>query len=180
MSLLAIELEAGRLTATVLERDQGAVAAGASASVEGGLEALPGLLDALGPHPRAAILLSDQVTAACVDAPPTAGLPPALQRFRFGAGVTRGGDGPSDGPRILFPPDGAVVELPRDADSRLASLALKAEGGEAPLRWLVNGQPVEGLRRRNDAFWLPDGEGYAEIVVIDAANRRARADVLLR
>ena len=77
MSLLAIELEAGRLTATVLERDQGAVAAGASASVEGGLEALPGLLDALGPHPRAAILLSDQVTAACVDAPPTAGLPPA-------------------------------------------------------------------------------------------------------
>ncbi|MBN9524849.1 MAG: penicillin-binding protein 1C [Alphaproteobacteria bacterium] len=110
----------------------------------------------------------------------TAGLPPALQRFRFGAGVTRGGDGPSDGPRILFPPDGAVVELPRDADSRLASLALKAEGGEAPLRWLVNGQPVEALRRRNDAFWLPDGEGYAEIVVIDAANRRARADVLLR
>lgn len=110
----------------------------------------------------------------------TAALPPALQRFRFGAGVTRGADPGSDGPRIVFPPDGAVVELPRDEARQLASLALKAEGGEAPLRWLVNGQPVEALRRRNDAFWLPDGEGYAEIVVIDAANRRARSEVRLR
>lgn len=110
----------------------------------------------------------------------TAKLPAALQRFRFGAGVTRGADPAGDGPRILFPPDGAVVELSRDEVARLSTLALKAEGGDAPLRWLVNGQPVETLHRRNDAFWQPDGEGYAEIVVIDAANRRARAEVLLR
>lgn len=115
-----------------------------------------------------------------IQAAGTSQLPPALQRFRFGAGVTRGADVASDGPRILFPPDGATVELPRDDQSQLDTLALKAEGGEAPLRWLVNGQPVAALHRRNDAFWQPDGEGYAEIVVIDAANRRARAEVRLR
>ena len=49
-----------------------------------------------------------------------------------------------------------------------------------PLRWMVNGEPVEAPSHRRRADWRPDGEGYVQITVIDAEGTAARAQVLLK
>ena len=41
-------------------------------------------------------------------------------------------------PQIIFPPDGAHVDL---TSSGGAPLMLKLQGGRAPFRWLANGKP---------------------------------------
>lgn len=67
------------------------------------------------------------------------------------------------GPRILFPPDGTVVEALDEG------VALTVEGGRQPLRWVVDGQPLsEGTR-----FWRPAGNGFSRLAAIDADGRRA-------
>jgi Penicillin-Binding Protein C-terminus Family len=68
--------------------------------------------------------------------------------------------------KIAFPPDGARVDLgltlpPPQGPQPRARLALKAEGGVLPLRWIVNGTPVEGPDLRRQAAWTPDGAGFA-------------------
>jgi penicillin-binding protein 1C len=80
-------------------------------------------------------------------------------------------------PRIVFPPDGAHVDL---APSTGASpLVLKLQGGRAPFRWLANGKPLAGSVRRPTATWQPDGAGYATLTVIDAAGRAASVKVFV-
>lgn len=107
-------------------------------------------------------------------------LPPGLQR------LSAGEDAPDTISRSLvqpllvsFPPDGAVVEL-RPGEGGYAMLPMIAEGGRKPLRWLVNGEPVEAPPYRRRADWRPDGEGFVQIVVIDAEGTAARAQVLLK
>jgi len=80
---------------------------------------------------------------------------------------------------ISFPVDGSRVELARRAGT-LEPLPLLADGGERPLRWLVNGEPVATTsRRRRQAFWTPDGAGFARITVIDGRGLSASAEVRL-
>jgi penicillin-binding protein 1C len=107
-------------------------------------------------------------------------LPPGLRR------ISAGEEAPDTISRSLiepllvsFPPDGAVVEL-REGEGGYASLPLIADGGRKPLRWLVNGEPLDAppYRRRTD--WRPDGEGFVQITVIDADGVAARAQVLLK
>ncbi len=50
-------------------------------------------------------------------------------------------------------------------------------GGTAPLRWMVNGEMLPQTDFLETAFWKPSGQGYAEIVVIDAEGRTARSNV---
>ena len=85
--------------------------------------------------------------------------------------------------KIAFPPDGARVDLgltsPPPQGPRLgARLALKAEGGVLPLRWIVNGAPVAAPELRRQAAWTPDGAGFARVSVMDA--RGATDSVLVR
>jgi penicillin-binding protein 1C len=85
--------------------------------------------------------------------------------------------------KIAFPPDGARVDLgltlpPPQGPEPRARLALKAEGGVLPLRWIVNGTPVEGPDLRRQAAWTPDGAGFARVSVVDA--RGATDSVLVR
>ena len=110
----------------------------------------------------------------------TAGLPPALRRLATGLDAP-GGIARALRPKlaIAFPPDGAMIELTRDGAAYL-SLPMVAEGGERPLRWLVNGRIVESPPHRRRADWRPDGEGFVAITVIDAEGRTASAGVLLR
>ena len=70
---------------------------------------------------------------------------------------------------LTFPVAGSTVELP-GIDGRLAELPLSAKGGVKPLRWLVNGQPIEAAPWRREAFWPPDGAGLARITVLDQAR----------
>lgn len=85
---------------------------------------------------------------------------------------------PSAGLTILFPPDGAEVDLATDQPDP-EPLALEAEGGTAPLRWLVNGLPVPDIAG-GTPLWHPDGPGYADILVIDGDGRQARVTVKVR
>jgi penicillin-binding protein 1C len=99
---------------------------------------------------------------------------------RFGAG--------SDGlvqatptepaPTIIFPPNGARVDL-GTGSADATPLVLKLQGGRAPFRWLANGKPLAGIDRRRTATWQPDGTGYSTLTVIDAAGRAASVKVFV-
>ena len=79
-------------------------------------------------------------------------------------------------PSIEFPPDGAVVSL-ADAASPDHQIELKADGGHAPLTWLVNGAVIGNFGRYDQTFYAPDGEGFARITVVDADGRSDTARV---
>ncbi|MEQ1950301.1 penicillin-binding protein 1C [Mesorhizobium sp. CN2-181] len=79
-------------------------------------------------------------------------------------------------PQIVFPPDGAHVEL---AASPAGPLVLKLQGGRAPFRWLANGKPLSEIVRRRTATWQPDSAGYSTLTVIDAAGRAASVKVFV-
>ncbi|MEP9388760.1 penicillin-binding protein 1C [Mesorhizobium sp. KR9-304] len=81
-------------------------------------------------------------------------------------------------PRIVFPPDGARVELGA-ATADAIPLVLKLQGGRAPFRWLANGKPLVEIERRREAIWQPDGAGYSTLTVIDAAGRAASVKVFV-
>jgi len=81
-------------------------------------------------------------------------------------------------PRIIFPPDGAHVEL-KALTETASPLVLKLQGGRAPFRWLANGKPVAEPERRRTATWQPDGTGYSTLTVIDAAGRAASVKIFV-
>jgi penicillin-binding protein 1C len=102
--------------------------------------------------------------------------PPGLARL-----VARGAeDRPwDDGARplaILFPPDGATVELER-IDGELVPLALKAEGGRGRLSWIVDGQPLGAAARSDARSVTPDGEGFLRLVVRDETGASAQSRI---
>jgi penicillin-binding protein 1C len=97
-------------------------------------------------------------------------LPTGLQRFVPGSGtglpVLAG-----EPPRILHPQQGATVEsLGQQAGE---GIALRASGGTAPLRWVVNGLPLP----EDQHYWLPDSEGFARLTLVDAAGRSATVQI---
>ncbi len=124
--------------------------------------------------------LPEAPPAAPAHAPPgvlvtaNAELPPGLRRLG-GLSTGAAASAPEPAPDIVFPPNGAQIAL---ADLT-GALPLAAEGGRRPLRWLVNGQPLDEARRDRRAQWLPDGPGFAQFTVIDALGRGAHASVYL-
>jgi penicillin-binding protein 1C len=79
-------------------------------------------------------------------------------------------------PSISFPPNGAVVPLP-EANAKDKTIMLKADGGEGPLTWLVNGRPLGAFARFVPALYRPAGEGFARITVVDSQGRSDSAEV---
>jgi penicillin-binding protein 1C len=119
-------------------------------------------------------LLPQEVAPESVSRP--APPPPGLARL-----VARGAeDRPwDDGARplaILFPPDGATVELER-IDGELVPLALKAEGGRGRLSWIVDGQPLGAAARSDARSVTPDGEGFLRLVVRDETGASAQSRI---
>jgi penicillin-binding protein 1C len=98
----------------------------------------------------------------------TGRLPPPLQRFRPSGGA---GEGADTQVRIMFPPNGARLELAAGGDGRPEPIALKLSGGIGPLTVLVNGLPVEAPSgRRNTVFFEPEGPGFVRLTVIDGTG----------
>jgi penicillin-binding protein 1C len=93
-------------------------------------------------------------------------LPLPLQRFR------RGGDLPSEGAepplRIVFPPNGARLELAATPGQPADPIMLKIAGGTQPLSVLVNGVPLGAAADRRKVFFSPDGPGFVRLTVMDA------------
>ncbi|MBB4006872.1 penicillin-binding protein 1C [Allorhizobium taibaishanense] len=107
-------------------------------------------------------------------------LGPSLRRFSretSGLIAVNSGDKP---PVIVFPPEGAHVELDRTAEGSTMPLTLKLQAGRAPFRWLANGKTLPDLARTRTTHWLPDGDGYSTLTVIDAAGRSATVGIFLR
>ena len=113
-------------------------------------------LDPQPPPPAATLLVSN------------AQLPPPLQRFRPRNAVFAAAP---DAPAVVFPPDGAEVEL---LD---AGLKVRVSGGTAPFTWMVDGTPVTTGARDREAMLALPGKGFVTLSVIDAAGRSARAQV---
>src|SRR5262249_39832435 len=86
----------------------------------------------------------------------TAKLPLPLQRFRPGRLPH---DAPTPPLHILFPPNGAQLELAGLAQGRADPVALKISGGVSPLTVLVNGVPIDSPSGRRSLFFSPDGPG---------------------
>jgi penicillin-binding protein 1C len=105
----------------------------------------------------------------------TGKLPPPLQRFRPGALV---GEGTEPQLRIMFPPNGARLELASDASGKPDPIALKVIGGSGPLTVLVNGMPLEAAAGRRTLFFEPDGPGFVRLTVMD--GRGATDSVVVR
>src|SRR5215813_5438867 len=99
-------------------------------------------------------------------------LPPPLQRFRGS------GEG-ADALRIMFPPNGARLELASGEDGKPEPIALKVAGGTGTLTVLVNGMPLPdtGAARRT-LFFAPEGPGFVRLTVID--GKGATDSVMVR
>ena len=106
-------------------------------------------------------------------------LPVAMRAFKPRVRVTS--EAPrtpiASAPVIKFPGNGVSVALPGEGED--AALALKAVGGALPLRWMVNGELLPAVTFLETTFWRPEGLGYADITVVDAYGRSARAHVRL-
>ncbi|MER8507740.1 penicillin-binding protein 1C [Mesorhizobium sp. M0199] len=150
--------------------------AGAVPGLSGYVSAAPILFEGFVRSSLAAVPLPSQPSG--VRRPKREELPVTLTRF--GAGV----DGlvqatPTEpAPTIVFPPDGARVDL-GTSSADASPLVLKLQGGRAPFRWLANGKPLVGIDRRRTATWQPDGAGYSTLTVIDAAGRAASVKVFV-
>jgi penicillin-binding protein 1C len=93
-------------------------------------------------------------------------LPLPLQRFRPGGGLPSEGTEPPL--KIVFPPNGARLELVAAPGQPAEPIMLKIAGGTQPLSVLVNGLPLAGAADRRKVFFCPDGPGFVRLTVTDA------------
>ncbi|WFR97149.1 penicillin-binding protein 1C [Rhizobium tumorigenes] len=107
-------------------------------------------------------------------------LPISQRRFSMDASGLMAATTREPAPQIVYPPEGAHVELGETGDGRLMPLVLKLQGGRAPFRWLANGKPLATIARNRTSQWTPDGDGYSTLTVIDAAGRAATVGVFLQ
>ena len=91
-------------------------------------------------------------------------LPPPLQRFRPGR---LPGDSAEPSLRILYPPNGARIELAM-SDGKPDPVALKIAGGIGPLTVMANGVPVATQAGQRTLLVDPDGPGFLRLTVMDA------------
>jgi len=133
---------------------------------------VPGLIGRVAAAPILfdAFARSGQAPAALPAAPQgvvvavNAKLPPPLQRFRPGH---LPGDSAVPVLRILYPPDGARIEL-ASSDGRPDPVALKVSGGVGPLTVLANGVPVAAQVGKRNLLVDSDGPGFLRLTVMDA------------
>jgi len=83
-------------------------------------------------------------------------------------------DAGADRLRLLFPPPEAQLS------NAAGPVTLRAMGGQRPLTFLVDGQPIAHERSRREASWQPPGPGFFRITVLDAQGQAARAEVRVR
>ena len=86
-------------------------------------------------------------------------------------------DRPNAGPRLIFPPDGAVVESPGFGP---ASRGLALAAGGNGLSWYVDGAPVPVDAVSGRAIWRPAAPGFYRVTVVDAGGRRTEARVRIK
>jgi penicillin-binding protein 1C len=106
------------------------------------------------PRPPAGVLMTSN-----------AKLPPPLRRFRPAA---LAGSGSQTALHILFPPNGALLDL-TTTDGKSDPVPVKIASGVAPLTIFVNGVP-DVPKERGSAFFTPAGPGFSRVTVIDGTG----------
>jgi penicillin-binding protein 1C len=106
-------------------------------------------------------------------------LPTSLRRFSTTANGLVATVAREPAPQIVYPPEGAHVELGATTGADIAPLVLKLQGGRAPFRWLANGKVLPDAARRRTTQWMPEGAGFSTLTVIDAAGRAASVRVFI-
>jgi penicillin-binding protein 1C len=106
-------------------------------------------------------------------------LPASLRRFAITANGLVATAAREPAPEIIYPPEGAHVELGATAGTEVSPLVLKLQGGRAPFRWLANGKVLPDASRRRTTQWMPEGAGFSTLTVIDAAGRAASVRVFI-
>ncbi|MDH4442714.1 MAG: penicillin-binding protein 1C [Rhizobium sp.] len=107
-------------------------------------------------------------------------LPTGLRRFSINPNGLISASAREKPPQIVYPPEGAQLELGRDAGGTPLPLVMKMQAGRAPFRWLVDGKPMTDSTRRRTGEWHPVGRGQATLTVIDADGRAASVNVFIR
>jgi penicillin-binding protein 1C len=102
----------------------------------------------------------------------SAKLPPPLRHFQPNR---LAGTNAQASLRILFPPDGARLDL-TTTNGKPDAVPLKISGAAAPLTVLVNGVPV-AEQDHGPLFFTPAGPGFSRVTVIDSAGATASAVV---
>jgi penicillin-binding protein 1C len=97
----------------------------------------------------------------------TAKLPPPLQRF---ASREEAGEAMAPKVHIVFPPDGASLELSSAKGEAPDPIVIKIAGGTPPLNVLLNGMPLNAKQSARTLFFEPDGPGFARLTVTDATG----------
>ncbi len=80
--------------------------------------------------------------------------------------------------RIVFPPNGARLELAGAAGEKPDPIAIKIAGGTPPLNVLLNGMPLAAKKTARILFFEPEGPGFVRLTVTDATG--AADSVLVR
>jgi len=151
--------------------------AGAVPGLSGYVSAAPILFEAFAKSGIAAVPLPR--APAGTFKPARNELPVTLERFATADDGLVAVKPTEPAPQIVFPPDGARVDLGAATGENASPLVLKLQGGRAPFRWLANGKPLSDVVRRRTATWLPDGAGTSTLTVIDAAGRAASVKVFV-
>ncbi|MDP3659598.1 penicillin-binding protein 1C [Phenylobacterium sp.] len=112
--------------------------------------------------------------ADLIDAPPAAprpiappSAPTSLARL----------EQPAQGPKLIFPPDGATVQVAGFGPGS-RGLALAASG--SGLAWFVDGRPLSSDPTSGRVLWRPAGPGFYRLMVVDPDGRKARARVRIK
>ena len=71
---------------------------------------------------------------------------------------------------IVFPPDGASLELSADEGQAPDPVPIKISGGTPPLNVLMNGMPLDAKKSARTLFFAPDGPGFVRLTVTDATG----------
>lgn len=86
-------------------------------------------------------------------------------------------DRPDQGPNLIFPPNGATVQVEAFGPaSRGLVLAASGEG----LNWYVDGRPLMMDAVSGRTIWRPAAPGFYEVTVVDPQGREARAKVRVK
>jgi len=101
-------------------------------------------------------------------------LPPPLRRFQS---APLAGDNAQASLHILFPPDGARLDL-STTDGKPDPIPLKLSGAVEPLTVFVNGSPLPP-QQSGTRFFTPSGPGFAGITVIDSTGATASVELRL-
>lgn len=113
--------------------------------------------------------------AADVLAAPSASAPRIAPRAAPGALVKL--ERADRGPNVIFPPDGASVQVESyGPTSRGLVMAATGEG----LSWYADGKPLALDPVSGRPVWRPDAPGFYEITVVDVQGREARSKVRVR